>query len=300
MSKFYVWIDNPTSTSCMTSDAFNSDSQRQIGFQSGKPASAIRINTAIRQANLIAVALVNALNITDDKSVMTSLKDMTNWFKGLNLFKLDSLFTVGIGNVQTTLNKSIQPITDNSLSLGLNEYRFANIFVNKFNGNNVEDIFETNGTTVKNATNAEKAFDTERINNITIDSTGTNETLYATVRGFDTTTISQRMLLWEEPDGTTIDTIGMVFTFRKDIRYSRIEVLYSLPETGCKLEKGYFTQTGSNFICGYNSYYEDSTGGIFSPNKVEEGLKLVLTDINEITVSTLSGTATIYAIYLEK
>lgn len=122
---FYVWIDTPTNSNCMTGSDFNTDTQREDGFKSGEAASAIRVNTALRQANLIAVALVNALGIDDSSlDAKTSLASMKSTFENLNLFKLSSVITAGTS--ETTLNKNIIPL-NNYIKIGSSELPFDEI-----------------------------------------------------------------------------------------------------------------------------------------------------------------------------
>lgn len=145
MSKFKVWIDVASTTNVQNAETFASDSQRQQGFKAGTGASAIRVNTALRQANLIAVALVDALGISDTLNASSSLTDMTNWFKGLNLLKLTELFSVGTEN---TLNKSVQALNA-SVDFGTNKNPFGRIFANTFYGS-----FEGNASTATESTNS--------------------------------------------------------------------------------------------------------------------------------------------------
>ena len=78
-NKFVVWIPTPTvNTNIQSQATFASDEQTQGGFEAGQPASAIRVNTAIRQANLVACALMNVF-IPDNNtlSVESSVGDLT-------------------------------------------------------------------------------------------------------------------------------------------------------------------------------------------------------------------------------
>lgn len=61
-SKFKVWIDSPTvGTNIQSYENFIKDGQRTSGFSTGSVASSIRVNSALRQANLVAVALMNSM-----------------------------------------------------------------------------------------------------------------------------------------------------------------------------------------------------------------------------------------------
>ena len=78
-NKFVVWIPTPTvNTNIQSQETFAGDEQTRDGFEAGHPASAIRVNTAIRQANLVACALMNVL-IPDNNtlSVESSVGDLT-------------------------------------------------------------------------------------------------------------------------------------------------------------------------------------------------------------------------------
>lgn len=64
---FTVWIDdNYVSTNNLLSASdFSTNADRQSGFKAGNVASARNVNSAVRQANLIAVALMQSMNITN-------------------------------------------------------------------------------------------------------------------------------------------------------------------------------------------------------------------------------------------
>lgn len=61
---FYPWIDDDNidqSKVVPSAENFGSDDQRSKGFEGGKPASSMRVNAALRQANLVACALMKAV-----------------------------------------------------------------------------------------------------------------------------------------------------------------------------------------------------------------------------------------------
>lgn len=61
---FYPWVDDANLSGNVMADAtYEADSQRESGFQSGVAASAIRVNTALRQATLVTAALMNAMGL---------------------------------------------------------------------------------------------------------------------------------------------------------------------------------------------------------------------------------------------
>lgn len=75
MSKFYVWIDNP-GEQIETSQEFNAEAQRIRGFVKGETISSKVNNTALRQANLICVAMMEALGVSDQFDVSSSVEDL--------------------------------------------------------------------------------------------------------------------------------------------------------------------------------------------------------------------------------
>lgn len=76
-TKFKQWIDSPSSgTNIQDQTTFNSDVQRANGFASGNPASAIRVNTALREATLITTALMDTLAPNSNVDVTSSLNDV--------------------------------------------------------------------------------------------------------------------------------------------------------------------------------------------------------------------------------
>lgn len=60
-NKFKLWVEDKNINATQTYNDFDSDTQRAGGFVGGTPASAIRVNTALRQANLIACALMDVV-----------------------------------------------------------------------------------------------------------------------------------------------------------------------------------------------------------------------------------------------
>ena len=66
-NKFTIWVDDANVDSAtQTQTEFASDNQRSQGFKQGNAISSIRVNTALRQANLITCALMNIVAPNDD------------------------------------------------------------------------------------------------------------------------------------------------------------------------------------------------------------------------------------------
>ena len=81
---FHEWINAESKgTSCLSEQDFANLSQRELGFQAGQTASARNVNSALRQANLVAVALMESLNVDGS---LQSTKDVlkTNITDALN------------------------------------------------------------------------------------------------------------------------------------------------------------------------------------------------------------------------
>lgn len=79
-NNFKNWIDTPVAGTNVLSQAnFASDTQRVNGFKAGDPASAIRVNTGLRQANLVAASLMEAIQVAGvDISSLTHLSTISD------------------------------------------------------------------------------------------------------------------------------------------------------------------------------------------------------------------------------
>lgn len=69
-NKFYEWCENNINYENATT--FASDTERQNGFVAGTPAKANKVNTALRQANLVVCALTDILIPNDSTSSVDS------------------------------------------------------------------------------------------------------------------------------------------------------------------------------------------------------------------------------------
>lgn len=86
---FYVWIDDPSSASLPTGD-FANVTDRKNGFKPNTASSAANVNAGLRQANLVSVALMDALGLNtsayDYKSSVSNLKTaITNAILGIKV-----------------------------------------------------------------------------------------------------------------------------------------------------------------------------------------------------------------------
>lgn len=84
-NKFKLWVDDENINATQTYNDFDSDTQRAGGFVGGTPASAIRVNTALRQANLIACALMDVVAPNDNTIDFRSSRAATATFLGTKL-----------------------------------------------------------------------------------------------------------------------------------------------------------------------------------------------------------------------
>lgn len=88
-NKFYEWCEDTSNVESATD--FNSDSERQTGFIGGTPAKATKVNTALRQANLIACALADVLIPNDTTlNVKSSRSDVTTALNSALNYKINS------------------------------------------------------------------------------------------------------------------------------------------------------------------------------------------------------------------
>ena len=78
MSNFKVWIDNPNiGTNTFNSNDFaDTSSSRGVGFVAGTAASSKWVNSALRQANLVVAAFMDALGSNADGLDLNSSVDL--------------------------------------------------------------------------------------------------------------------------------------------------------------------------------------------------------------------------------
>lgn len=81
---FNLWVEDTKLSNILSPSAYASDMQREEGFTPGDVASAIRVNSALRQSNLVACAMMDALGITN-ASLTTTRSKLTEYITaGLN------------------------------------------------------------------------------------------------------------------------------------------------------------------------------------------------------------------------
>ncbi len=221
-NNFKPWVDDANiSGNVQSRNEFSNDAQRKSGFQANQPASAVRINTALRQANLVSAALMEFVDSVKALPSTLGLESTVTQVK--NAFKnaADELESIAVGKaklytdarelvldgkidavdlkadgIQGELNTAKSNITSletnkvdkvSGMGLSTKDYSAAdqtkvskiitngdgtkhlsndgtyktvanatNVTTN-INGKAISSIFETNGTTVKNATQATRA-----------------------------------------------------------------------------------------------------------------------------------------------
>lgn len=134
---FNLWIDDAnlsSGTNVQSAPDFSSDAQRSGGFSANQPSSAIRVNSALRQSNLVVCALMDALNITD-KNLLTTRSELSS--------AISNKLNTGLSYIPirgtTVLTGSIVPSSTNSHNLGSSQKQFNRIYGNSIyaNGTNV-------------------------------------------------------------------------------------------------------------------------------------------------------------------
>lgn len=135
MSKFYPWT--PDGSNLEKSAAFENETQRLEGFKSGDTARSAILNTALCQSNLIAVALVEALQkIYTNNDINATTKgllenaDIDSYKSTMN--QLATLFATSLTNAFAKANsvyyhkihfrKAISDITQYSTGIRLLEF----------------------------------------------------------------------------------------------------------------------------------------------------------------------------------
>lgn len=85
-SNFKPWVDSPTAgQQVQSAQVFATDVQRVNGFKAGDPASALRVNSALRQANIVVAGLMQMCDdiktLPDGLSLMSTVTQVKNAIK---------------------------------------------------------------------------------------------------------------------------------------------------------------------------------------------------------------------------
>lgn len=93
-NNFKPWVDSPTAgQQVQSASVFATDAQRVDGFKAGDPASALRVNSALRQANIVVAGLMQMCDdiktLPDGLSLMSTVTQVKNAIKAA-IDQLDS------------------------------------------------------------------------------------------------------------------------------------------------------------------------------------------------------------------
>lgn len=85
-NNFKPWVDLPTAgQQVQSASVFATDTQRVNGFKAGDPASALRVNSALRQANIVVAGLMQMCDdiktLPNGLSLMSSITEIKNAIK---------------------------------------------------------------------------------------------------------------------------------------------------------------------------------------------------------------------------
>lgn len=85
-NNFKPWVDSPTAgQQVQSASVFATDVQRVDGFKAGDPASALRVNSALRQANIVVAGLMQMCDdiktLPDGLSLMSTVTQVKNAIK---------------------------------------------------------------------------------------------------------------------------------------------------------------------------------------------------------------------------
>lgn len=85
-NNFKPWVDSPTAgQQVQSASVFATDAQRVDGFKASDPASALRVNSALRQANIVVAGLMQMCDdiktLPDGLSLMSTVTQVKNAIK---------------------------------------------------------------------------------------------------------------------------------------------------------------------------------------------------------------------------
>lgn len=126
-NKFVPWIDEvEPGTTTQEQSVFAEDSQRVNGFVAGDPASAIRVNSALRQANVVVAALMqlaDELETLPDLDLNSSVANIANALKAsiitpieTHLSNLDDEVAAQVTAIDTSTTYATRTLTMDGLT----------------------------------------------------------------------------------------------------------------------------------------------------------------------------------------
>ena len=129
---FYEWDENNQNS--YTASEFEDVNSRENGFQPGTPISSIEMNTALKQATIVACALMDSLGITTDNL-------------GTDRATLATDILTGLNQGRANITGSYIPNDDNTYYLGQNAKRWKGIYATNGTFNSLS---ATHGITAAN------------------------------------------------------------------------------------------------------------------------------------------------------
>lgn len=138
-NNFKPWVDSPTAgQQVQSASVFATDTQRVDGFKAGDPASALRVNSALRQANIVVAGLMQMCDdiktLPDGLSLMSTVTQVKNAIKAA-IDQLDATVLASaksyIDTRESVINGKItnvqNQVTSNKNSLNALEPRVDNL-----------------------------------------------------------------------------------------------------------------------------------------------------------------------------
>lgn len=138
-NNFKPWVDSPTAgQQVQSASVFATDAQRVDGFKAGDPASALRVNSALRQANIVVAGLMQMCDdiktLPDGLSLMSTVTQVKNAIKAA-IDQLDATVLASAksytdtreGVINVKLTDKQNQITSNKNRLDTLEFRVDNL-----------------------------------------------------------------------------------------------------------------------------------------------------------------------------
>lgn len=138
-NNFKPWVDSPTAgQQVQSASVFATDAQRVDGFKAGDPASALRVNSALRQANIVVAGLMQMCDdiktLPNGLSLMSTVAQVKNAIKAA-IDQLDATVLASAksytdtreGVINGTLTDKQNQITSNKNRLNALEPRVDNL-----------------------------------------------------------------------------------------------------------------------------------------------------------------------------
>lgn len=128
-NNFKPWVDSPTAgQQVQSASVFATDAQRVDGFKAGDPASALRVNSALRQANIVVAGLMQMCDdiktLPDGLSLMSTVTQVKNAIKAA-IDQLDATVLASAKSYTDTREGVINgKLTDKQNQITSNKNRF--------------------------------------------------------------------------------------------------------------------------------------------------------------------------------